>query len=115
MSMGYLYESTGLIGQSSLRMDDLETGRVLQEQPVSSNYFAEGLTNWGSTLVQLTWESHVGLIYDRFSFRMLRTFSFSGEGWGLTQDGKVADPERWHVAPCGSWIRQRFAKCGGSR
>jgi glutamine cyclotransferase len=85
---GYLYESTGLNGQSSLRMDDLETGRVLQEQPVPSKYFAEGLTSWGSTLVQLTWESHLGLVYDRFSFRQLRTFSYSGEGWGLTQDGK---------------------------
>jgi glutamine cyclotransferase len=84
---GSLYESTGLEGQSSLRMVDLETGRILQSQPVDSKYFAEGLTAWGSTLVQLTWESHVALVYDRFSFRMLRTFSYSGEGWGLTQDG----------------------------
>jgi glutamine cyclotransferase len=85
---GSLYESTGLNGKSSLRMVDLETGRVVQSQPVDSKYFAEGLTAWGSTLVQLTWESHVAFIYDRFSFRMLRTFSYSGEGWGLTQDGK---------------------------
>jgi len=85
---GRLYESTGINGQSSLRMVDLESGRVLQEQPVDSKYFAEGLTAWGSSLVQLTWESHVGLIYDRFSFRLLRTFSYAGEGWGLTQDGK---------------------------
>ncbi len=85
---GHLYESTGINGQSSLRMVDLTTGRVLQEQPVDSKYFAEGLTAWGSTLVQLTWESHVGLVYDRFSFRLLRTFSYAGEGWGLTQDGK---------------------------
>jgi glutaminyl-peptide cyclotransferase len=85
---GSLYESTGLNGQSSLRMVDLETGRVLQSQSVDSKYFAEGLTAWGSTLVQLTWESHVALVYDRFSFRALRTFSYSGEGWGLTQDGK---------------------------
>ena len=85
---GSLYESTGLNGQSSLRMVDLETGRVLQSQPVDSKYFGEGLTAWGSTLVQLTWESHVALVYDRFSFRMLRTLSYSGEGWGLTQDGK---------------------------
>jgi glutamine cyclotransferase len=85
---GYLYESTGLNGQSSLRMVDLASGRVLQEQPVSSKYFAEGLTNWGSTLVQLTWETHVGLVYDRFSFRQLRTFAYPEEGWGLTQDGK---------------------------
>ena len=85
---GSLYESTGLEGQSSLRMVDLDTGRILQSQPVDSKYFAEGLTAWGSTLVQLTWESHVAFVYDRFSFRMLRTFSYSGEGWGLTQDGK---------------------------
>ena len=84
---GHLYESTGINGQSSLRMVDLETGRVLQSLPVDSKYFAEGLTDWQSTLVQLTWESHVGLVYDRFSFRLLRTFSFPGEGWGLTQDG----------------------------
>ena len=85
---GHLYESTGINGQSSLRMVDLESGRVVQQQPVDSKYFGEGLTNWGSTLVQLTWETHIGLVYDRFSFRLLRTFSYSEEGWGLTQDGK---------------------------
>jgi len=85
---GRLYESTGINGQSSLRMVDLDTGRVLQEQPVESKYFGEGLTTWGGTLVQLTWESHVALVYDRFSFRLLRTFSYPGEGWGLTQNGK---------------------------
>lgn len=85
---GHLYESTGINGQSSLRMVDLASGRVLQEQPVDSKYFAEGLTDWGSTLVQLTWETHVGLIYDRFSFRPVRTFSYRGEGWGLTHDAK---------------------------
>jgi len=83
---GRLYESTGRNGHSSLRMVDLETGHVLQEQPVDAKYFAEGLTDWGSTLVQLTWETRVGFVYDRFSFRQLRTFSYSGEGWGLTHD-----------------------------
>jgi glutamine cyclotransferase len=85
---GHLYESTGLNGQSSLRMDDLETGRVLQRQDLDSKYFAEGLTEWGSTLVQLTWQNHEARVYDRFSFRLLRTFNYTGEGWGLTQDGK---------------------------
>ena len=84
---GHLYESTGLNGHSSLRMVDLETGRVQQEIPVPGKYFAEGLTNWGSTLIQLTWQSHIAFVYDRFSFRQLRTFHYSGEGWGLTQDG----------------------------
>ncbi|WP_058188114.1 glutaminyl-peptide cyclotransferase [Terracidiphilus gabretensis] len=85
---GRLYESTGQNGQSSLRMVDLETGHILQEQPVAKEYFAEGLATWGSTLVQLTWTSHVAFVYDRFSFRQLRTMSYPWEGWGLTSDGK---------------------------
>jgi glutamine cyclotransferase len=70
-------------------MVDVETGRVLQELPVPQPYFAEGLTMWGSTLVQLTWQSHVAFIYDRFSFRQLDTAKYTGEGWGLTTDGKA--------------------------
>ena len=62
---GHLYESTGLNGQSSLRMVDLETGRILELHDVPAKYFAEGLAPWGSTLVQLTWQSHVALVYDR--------------------------------------------------
>jgi glutamine cyclotransferase len=85
---GFLYESTGLNGQSTLRKEDLETGRVLKEVRLPSQYFAEGLTNWGSTLVQLTWHSHVAFVYDRASFRQLRTIHYPWEGWGLTQDGK---------------------------
>jgi len=85
---GHLYESTGLNGRSTLRMDDVTTGRVLQSASVPAQYFAEGLTNWGATLIQLTWQSHVAFVYDRFSFRLLRTFQYDGEGWGLTQDGK---------------------------
>jgi glutaminyl-peptide cyclotransferase len=85
---GHLYESTGLEGRSSLRMDDLETGRALQSAAVPSQYFAEGLAASGSTLVQLTWQSHVAFVYDRFSFRLLRTFHYDCDGWGLTDDGK---------------------------
>ena len=85
---GHLYESTGIKGQSSLRMEELETGRILQFQQVPDKYFAEGLTNWSSTLIQLTWETHLALVYDRATFQQLRTFSYTGEGWGLTQDGK---------------------------
>jgi glutaminyl-peptide cyclotransferase len=85
---GHLYESTGLNGRSSVRMVDLTTGRVLQSVAVPEQYFAEGLTDWGSTLVQLTWQSHIGFVYDRFSLRLLRTFNYDCEGWGLTQDGK---------------------------
>ena len=85
---GHLYESTGLNGHSSLRMDDLATGRTLRERVVPPQFFAEGLTNWGSTLIQLTWQAHTGFVYDRKSFQLLRTFHYEGEGWGLTQDGR---------------------------
>jgi glutamine cyclotransferase len=85
---GQLYESTGLNGRSTLRMDDLETGKVLQHIDVPAEFFAEGLTNWRSNLIQLTWKAHTAFVYDRFSFRQLRTFHYDGEGWGLTQDGK---------------------------
>lgn len=85
---GHLFESTGLYGQSTLREDDLETGRVIREVSVPSQYFAEGLTNWGSTLIQLTWKAHVAFVYDRSTFRLIKTFHYPWEGWGLTQDGK---------------------------
>jgi len=62
---GVLYESTGLNNRSTLRKVQLETGKVLQQQTVPSEYFAEGLVNWGSELIQLTWTSKVGFVYDR--------------------------------------------------
>jgi glutamine cyclotransferase len=85
---GHLYESTGKEGRSSLREEDLETGRILRMSLVSDKYFAEGLTDWKSTLVQLTWQSHVALVYDRATFHLLRTFTYPEEGWGLTHDAK---------------------------
>lgn len=83
---GHLYESTGLNGRSSLRLVDLTTGNVLQKHDLPGEYFGEGLTDWGSTLIQLTWISHKALVYDRFSFLQQRTFDYEGEGWGLTHD-----------------------------
>jgi glutaminyl-peptide cyclotransferase len=85
-SDGHLYESTGLNGQSSLRMIDLSTGRVLQRYDLPAQYFGEGLTDWDSHLVQLTWQNGTGFVYDRFSFSLRSTFHYQGEGWGLTHD-----------------------------
>lgn len=83
---GHLYESTGLTGKSSLRMVDLGTGKVLQKVDLTTEYFGEGLTEWGSNLIQLTWTTHKGFVYDRFSFSQVQTFRYDGEGWGLTHD-----------------------------
>jgi glutamine cyclotransferase len=83
---GMLYEGTGLNGRSSVRAVDLATGRVIQSVKVPDKYFGEGLTDWGSNLVELTWMAHRGFVYDRFSMRLIRTFEYKGEGWGLTHD-----------------------------
>jgi glutaminyl-peptide cyclotransferase len=85
---GHLYESTGMNGRSSLRMVDLQSGKVLQHHELPAEYFGEGLTDWGSSLVQLTWKAGTAVVYDRFSFALQRTLHYKGEGWGLTQDGK---------------------------
>jgi glutamine cyclotransferase len=85
---GFLYESTGLNGRSSLRMTELATGKVLQKQPVGPQYFAEGMTNFGGKLYQLTWQNGKAFVYDRFSFKLLKEHTYTGEGWGLTNDGK---------------------------
>jgi glutaminyl-peptide cyclotransferase len=85
-SDGHLYESTGLNGQSSLRMVDLSTGQVLQRYNLPGEYFGEGLTDWGSQLVQVTWQNGTAFVYDRFSFSLRAKLHYSGEGWGLTHD-----------------------------
>jgi glutaminyl-peptide cyclotransferase len=83
---GHLYEGTGRNGKSSIRMVELTTGRVLQRYDLPAEYFGEGLTDWGSDLIELTWKAEKGFVYDRFSFSQRSTFTYKGEGWGLTHD-----------------------------
>jgi glutamine cyclotransferase len=85
---GFLFESTGLNGLSTLRKVKLETGEVLQQHRLDPKHFGEGLAVWKGQLVQLTWQSKVAFVYDLLTFAPRRTFSYSGEGWGLTHDGK---------------------------
>ena len=85
---GFLYESTGLYGNSSLRRVDLETGGVLQLLSLQPQYFGEGIAVVGDKIVQLTWRSHVGFVYDKAGFGLLQEFEYPTEGWGLTYDGK---------------------------
>jgi len=83
---GVFYEGTGLNGQSTVRKVELATGKVLQQVAVPPEHFGEGITTWGDTIVQLTWQSQLGFIYDRATFKQLRTFRYTGEGWGLTHN-----------------------------
>ncbi len=84
---GALYEGTGLEGRSKLRRLEFPSGRVLKEINLSSEYFGEGLALVNNRLIQLTWKSHRGFVYDVDSFRKLEEFTYDTEGWGLTYDG----------------------------
>jgi glutamine cyclotransferase len=84
---GFLYESTGLYGNSSLRRVDLETAEVLQRVSLQAQYFGEGIAVVGDKIVQLTWQSHVGFVYNKASFNLAQEFQYPTEGWGLTYDG----------------------------
>jgi glutamine cyclotransferase len=85
---GLLYEGTGLNGRSSLRRVDLETGEVLQQVDLASQYFGEGITVFGEKLYQLTWQSQKGFVYDKTTFALREEFAYPTEGWGITHDGQ---------------------------
>ena len=85
---GTLFEGTGQYGRSSLRRVDLRTGRVLQVYMLSDEYFGEGIAVFRGSVVQLTWRSGRGFVYDRNSFEVMRDFTYATDGWGITHDGE---------------------------
>jgi len=85
---GCLFEGTGLYGSSTLRKVELKTGQTLQLYALPEEYFGEGITIFGDTIVQLTWQSHKGFVYDKQSFDLISEFSYPSEGWGITNDGE---------------------------
>lgn len=105
---GYLYESTGLEGHSSIRKVRLETGQVVLNHDLPSEYFGEGITYWGNRLIGLTWKSQIGFVYNLNTFAVQSHFKYPGEGWALTRndreiimsDGtselRVLDPKTLH-------------------
>jgi glutaminyl-peptide cyclotransferase len=85
---GFLWESTGQYGSSSLRQVELTTGKVLKSVPVAREFFAEGMTIFGGKVYQLTWQEKRAFVYDAKDFRRIGEFKYEGEGWGLTHDGE---------------------------
>jgi glutaminyl-peptide cyclotransferase len=83
----FYFESTGRYGRSTLRRVTLLTGEVVAQQALPPEMFAEGLTRVGDRLVQLTWRERTAYVYDAATFRVLDTFSYDTEGWGLCFDG----------------------------
>jgi len=87
---GYMYESSGLYGQSKIRMYTLNNTKPQKEYRLEHQYFGEGMTLLGDALYQLTYREHIGFIYDKNTLQLQNTFSYSTEGWGLTSnDGQL--------------------------
>lgn len=84
---GGFFESTGGLGQSTLRRVEWPTGRVLRRVDLPPDVFGEGLARVGDRLIQLTWRSGRGFVYDLATLRLRREFRYEGEGWGLAYDG----------------------------
>ena len=82
-----LYESTGLYGNSTVRQVELETGKIQQSYSMPVEYFGEGMTIWKNRLIQLTWKSMRGFVYNKSDFKQIRDFYYEREGWGITSDG----------------------------
>jgi glutaminyl-peptide cyclotransferase len=85
---GFLYESTGLERHSSIRKVRIETGEVVQKIDIPAQYFGEGIVNWRSHLISLTWKSQIGFVFDLNTFKLQRQFKYPGEGWALTRNDK---------------------------
>jgi glutamine cyclotransferase len=104
---GFFYEGTGMNGHSGIRKVKIDTGEVVQSQPLSSDYFGEGITELNGSIFEITWRSEVGFVYDLATFERKRSFTYKGEGWGLTHDGsriimsdgsaelRFIEPETW--------------------
>jgi len=86
-SDGHLYESTGQIGRSTIRKVTLD-GRVVQSVPIRPDLFGEGIVDWGRQIISITWQDRIGFRWDKDSLREIGSFTYPGEGWGLTRDAR---------------------------
>ena len=85
---GYLLESTGLLGKSSLRKVDIKTGKVLKKLDMDQAIFAEGITSLNDTVYQLSWQNHLVFLYDANNLKPIGRLNWRGEGGGLANDGQ---------------------------
>lgn len=102
---GFLYESTGQEGKSSLRKVEIETGKVVQRHDNPPEVFAEGIAILGDKVFQISWRNQTAWVYNLSDFKLLREIRYTGQGWGLTTDGtnlflsdgthviRIVDPE----------------------
>ncbi len=85
---GLLYESTGLTGKSDIRAMRLEDGKLLRSKAIRADLFGEGITPWRDRIISLTWQTGEGFVWRRSDFKLLKSFRYSGEGWGFTSSSE---------------------------
>ena len=85
---GELYESTGQFGLSTIRRVRIADGQVLQSVSIPPDQFGEGIVNWGDQIINISWRGGIGYRWDRRTLRRLAEWHYTGEGWGLTQNGR---------------------------
>jgi glutamine cyclotransferase len=85
---GLFYEGTGLNDHSQVMAVQPETGKPLQQLELPPQYFGEGIVDWGANIYEWTWQSHICFVYDRFTLRPVKQFTYTGEGWGMTRNAK---------------------------
>ena len=85
---GIFYEGSGINGRSAVMAIAPETGRTLLRHDLPSEYFGEGIVDWGPHVYEWTWKSHVCFVYDRFNLQPVKQFTYMGEGWGMTRTTK---------------------------
>jgi len=85
---GWLYESTGFENHSFIRKEVLATGKVVQSISIPSQYFGEGIVDWGDSLRSFVWHGGKGFIWDLKTLRQTGSWTYTGEGWAMTQDGR---------------------------
>ena len=73
---GVLYESAGLYGESTVRILDPDTAKVKKTVDMDPKLFAEGMAYINDELVQITWKSHRGFVYDPETLDIKREFKF---------------------------------------
>ena len=119
MDGGFLWESTGRYGESTMRKINLETGEILQQYDLPDNLFGEGLTILKDKIYQITWKAGKAFVYDR-DFKKLKEFEYEGQGWGLASDPaanelifsngtaeiKFLDPETFKVKRS-IWVKKK--------
>lgn len=88
LSDGRLFESSGQYGESALREIDPASGKVLRKRPLAKTVFGEGMTFLNGEMWVITWKESTAFVFEKDTFKPLRSFTYHGEGWGLANDGR---------------------------